>query len=1293
VRTSINMEKENKEELNEEKLSAVSDDLSRSSVVDKNETQDEFTTLASNNNAKSRGSSLGSGARKVHKKNHRDRVRKGARGASMASAVTKSLIRSAAEVAGGRDAYKELQTIDHEVVDTILPEGHDIYVSARCLDDGVGCKGLTLTYLPGMSGIEILGTLNTEWGEIGLAGVYQFYDGVTRPSRVYKSGLLILSASNGAPVKPKYTTDSRVQRSCLSVLQRLDYSKGLNHLIISSNIKTHYKRFHDDYSELDKDIQDLINSVWFEANHEMFLDNALELWEHRMTNRLKTYYCSVGEDLDYLVEDQQMGFFNSIRKVLVRAKASIYANLFRESYRKRVLDSYAVTSKRQALKNISTLIPKEKVAMVPCARLGIYKSVVESGRIPEIVSPGMEVESNYDEYSGTGTENMVESYGVGIQGPVAVPDTHTQNLHAAVNIRMGQWNGHTNTAFEEYAMKLIDQMPDVHLESGGQLEYLQTQYGKAKGLRLFKAGQQEVTRKDKTRKLFAKKEAYVGKTSGNMKPRMICAPSDVLLGKYAHAFGQVGKSLSKLFNGGKVLYTSGSTPDLVGQYASSLFSTSEYVYEGDASNFDGNYSPSMLKVEEYYLNTKVHGWPDSFKSEMRHGIASLSSYKGDLRVTLEHARLSGDLNTSCMNSLGNLLSFMWVFGLDWNSDFRFMMQGDDNAFCVPVEPDIDRVLAAYSSIGMDMNLIARSHIGELEFCSGFFLPVGGTYRYSMGFKCLSKLGLNHNNHAAHLLPGLLYGTAKSLLPLVGHVPLVGEIFRQIVEQSVAKNIRARTERSWQGRIGGGVALKPDMETYTAFADRYDLSVDLILSLEDSVRRDFRVENCPILITDQIYIDCLKKEVSPKEWEDSYTHTPKVDEHHMITVEIPRYEEAAKLDGARSFLHAMRRARAWGRQEDHEFGTTNHELLHQLFTSVSYINFEAGVALHQAYNRRALETGIQVAAKGKKTVPKPPQPPVTRKAGKLDRYIVANSSPFHPAAEGAKIPDDIAMPGVAASFKLDVDRSIDANGFLVFGVRADPLNSLMDPASITAGGAITWATANAVTVTSASNFPSSSEYRLYRLVGAGMRLSYISAGDVAAGKIIIGMGPETLHSTYEFGWPEFPDTVALFNALPEQVELTVADLVKAPITVPFRRFGPRSREYILNGRGKLNSIYSEMGVDATTGWSNIFVMVSGGTADAVIEVEMVYHVELMYNGGAGGFIRPTPPAPHRPEVMQAVQKLQSTLRADRGMNFHGHLKQAVKEVLGKGAEVGKDLLISGGGALLTKTLPYLEALLL
>lgn len=351
--------------------------------------------------------------------------------------------------------------------------------------------------------------------------------------------------------------------------------------------------------------------------------------------------------------------------------------------------------------------------------------------------------------------------------------------------------------------------------------------------------------------IFVKLEAYLGKNPSAFKPRIIMGRQLGYQNIVGPFFYSVSKWLGKILSYPKsnFIYDSGLDARELGEIAVTMFSKFKYVYEIDVSNWDGSIDPAWLVFEIWLVEEVLPYLPHRWRELRRFWTQVKGVGKQGVRYSTTHGRRSGDMWTSCFNSLINLCILYWIFG----SDIMAVAKGDDNFFGTNSLLTVEEIVDKYASIGMKAKVKRIPHISKLGYCSGAFYPVEGGWKWGLKpFRILSKLGLNLNRHPPKVHNRLLYGTAVSMLPIGAHVPVLGDMLRSIVSAGLKDDVAMLLpdHEPWKTT---STSIDPIHHTaYGYFSDNYNFSAEqlemcrYLCTYNVSERRPLEMKDFPIV---------------------------------------------------------------------------------------------------------------------------------------------------------------------------------------------------------------------------------------------------------------------------------------------------------------------------------------------------------------------------------------------------------------------------------------------------------------
>lgn len=885
---------------------------------------------------------------------------------------------------------------------------------------------------------------------------------------------------------------------------------------------------------------------------------------------------------------------------------------------------------------------KTAAPFVPCARLKML-SQVRTEVVPPEPRPEAVITRNFEEKEPD--EIKYDVYGATFDLPSIIPTSAQDNLESAVLIRMAKERKFDECVcdeLDEHATHVFEHIPFFEYVPPTREElykFFQQQYGTKRADRLILLVDSEPTSRDLECGIFVKKEVYVGKTKTNYKPRMIWSRSEVVIALYSHFFYHLSKHLKIVFDGsGNILYASGVTPEKLGDFCGNM-EAYDMKCEADASNWDGSIILRLANIEIRFLLEKTNCM--TTVNHMKWLIDNwcklmARNSTGSLTVVLDYGRRSGDLCTSSFNSLLNIVISTYAFGYKMTDNFKLAVLGDDGAIAGSVT-GVD-TKARYEALGFDINLIYRESVADMGFCSGWFYPVDGRYIWGNdAFKVLMKLGVNLGQHNKRKFRSLLNGIALGMLTSGGFVPILGTLLRAIADTAREANVKILRDNKFDNpyRPQGGNCYYPSKDTYDWFCNKYHLSVEYVLMLEEWIRNNVTILDCPYLITDTLLrqaavdtFDMSEDKNENLEYEISKTPTNYEVFESYIVNDVPRIEEAEKLLGVSSVFEAAQNGYNYGLIENEELNTCYHEIYHSFFSILSYVNFTWGVAAHSMYNKMALrsmtnqasESIYQFCARKKKQVvivQKVAKKRRNRKRGKsmvkgvsayAENYLLSQTDPFFAEALGAKYPDTYSMPTATMPMRdtttltgfSAVDSFVGAWMVLPWAK-----NVMYTPASITQPGVITWSGGSATQSNAYTIFSSASNS--YRVVGYGVRITCETALTATDGHIWVTHINQNIANDI-YGFNNAPANEASISQFGMSERFPLVELTERPLVVCGRRVDDGALRFRDDGYPATASPYAETG----TGWCDIVIFVRGVANIPKITIERIVHIEYIPN---------------------------------------------------------------------------------
>jgi hypothetical protein len=906
------------------------------------------------------------------------------RGRQATAAIAASELATIQKEQGEEDAKRQLvrdeisDQADEKKTDEIhwkAKNGGYVVVNPLALVDGYTARNYTYTF-EGTT-IKIVGTTAFATNKVNVAGNYLIWDGAGQMRNVSDDCVFGWTDYVGTPLwtdnhvvmkQLRMCSEDRVRFIMEANIYRWFGKAGVAEVEFRTAVRGHYNRFFKACDSLDHAITNLIKTQWWYDLVDAYNVVGVDHW--KSTSRQYLHYLASRRGFESRRVD------DLITRSIRCEKIKYWCNPLNIIQVISGCDLAPDFENRAVNRIFDKLVPTNEPQLIPCTYIRRQRvRVDEHKELPDISDTyRIRYEPNNEVYERPG--EYVDYYGMTFDLPAALPALTSESLYRGIRERMSTPDTSDPVyvaEYVDYAKKLIDQMPEIHLPAFTREEveqHLIDTYGEKRARATYIPElDNEMTDKDFEHTLVAKNEIYLGKTKETLKPRVIWSCKPIVIAKLGIYWKYASKEMAKFYaNHTNILYVTGQTPDEVGQYAQVAQAKTNHQSANDSTSWDGTVRKHQMDVEEYRERTKIFGWPPEQEIVWRNERKVVAKTRDRaVQLTCEDTRKSGHLKTSCGNTEMNITETMYYYGYKWEDEWYGMFLGDDNYLFHVEEPDRALVERRAKGLGRTLKSEPVDNIDDGEFCSGYFWNVNGSYRWgNKPFKVLNKLGVNYNRHHPKEFQGLLYGTALGMLPTAGHVPILGAILRGLANSAEANGVRALYDGRGDNpyKIRGGVCVMPSLETYQQFADKYGTSVDLVVAYDRWLFDNVRIQDCPYLVKDDFLraFSIMELAISDPS-SDPFLHVEMTREY--ILNEAPVLEEMHKLIGAESIADAIRAGYDMGSEEDEMYGTNNHKFLHSLFSGVSYINFDWGVALHRMYNAHALSCGQPVCTQRKK----------------------------------------------------------------------------------------------------------------------------------------------------------------------------------------------------------------------------------------------------------------------------------------------------------------------------------------
>ncbi len=681
------------------------------------------------------------------------------------------------------------------------------------------------------------------------------------------------------------------------------------------------------------------------------------------------------------------------------------------------------------------------VGMIPCSKLILEHTIASLDRPMNSINKVVDYDST-DERTDHKTTDI---YGATIDYPCIYPSNKVQNMDVGLSTRMG----FSPTPGQERALdEVIDVMHELDKEFGviqindtGFQQFLRSQYGPKRFDDLMELRDSTIEARDYTTSMHIKNEIYVGKEYDNFRPRMIWGVNEKFTAKYGNLVHKITEHMKDKWHVNHHNYfVCGATPDQLGEFVDRESKKHKYMVMWDSSAFSGHLYQKIVREENSFFGN-IDGMPSDYKYHMdkldSNGLKGKYKKGSEfLRVFLKHGGPDGKLTTCARNTRWNIAMIRWLLG-DITENTAVMALGDDGvAFTDNVPRDLE---AKAKSIGFDVEFKVVQEADELEFCSGFFVTVGGRLRYvNKPMRCLMKFGVNYNNHPPKLWNRLLYGIAKGMLPTAGHSPVFGAMLRAIINDAERLGLKPYYDLKHMNpyRVQGGVVMEPDMDTYDWFAKKYQISPELLIEIDRWMLENITLEAFPAYFDGEVIRQMAKLETASLEQEFADAEmrneflrptaiTSLLLSRSPVVEELEKLSQAVGDDGRVQLFKLLKVAWEFGKDEDEMAGTNSHKWLHMLFSFVTFLNFDKGVALHANYNAWAMAHNLNPCTKKKKKAPVEMKTPQTNPQKRVTEIIqvptpnkqklLLNEIVYQAALKDPwNAPDDVRIPDADAT---------------------------------------------------------------------------------------------------------------------------------------------------------------------------------------------------------------------------------------------------------------------------------------
>lgn len=233
------------------------------------------------------------------------------------------------------------------------------------------------------------------------------------------------------------------------------------------------------------------------------------------------------------------------------------------------------------------------------------------------------------------------------------------------------------------------------------------------------------------------------------------------------------------------------------------------------------------------------------------------------------------------------------------------------------------------------------------------------------------------------------------------------------------------------------------------------------------------------------------------------------------------------------------------------------------------------------------------------------------------------NPFLSCCTGCRIPDSFGRSSAPLTIRLT--KAINNNSIFTSGnvLVVHPVQSvaLQEPASINAGGLPTWGTPTITVPPGWSNV--SNSILQYRMVCGGVRITAEQAITTAAGHLSIVSFPTDFGDDVYGNVASYPTGETAYTQYSVYTRRPISSLAQKPLIVPFRRVDQSSFQF-------KNYSFPEAKEDVPIGWDALALRVdgaAGGAGAAVLTVEIIYHLEVIFKPSTAFYTYDQMPMPY------------------------------------------------------------------
>jgi hypothetical protein len=799
-----------------------------------------------------------------------------------------------------------------------------------------------------------------------------------------------------------------------------------------------------------------------------------------------------------------------------------------------------------------------------------------------------------------------------------------------------------------------------------------------------------LTRENWTTKPFPKDEPYMGKYPEDYKTRAIVGRNDFIVGLWGPYFDAISTEIAHVFDlEANQTYDKKCTPIEIGRKARECSLRSK-LFEIDASNWDGSISKMIIDFELFLLR-KCFPVGLQIVGEISKDWSLTDGTVKGVFYSYHHARRSGDLWTSCFNSLINIMLVRYLFG----ESTLMIARGDDNFLGTDEALTAVQVIDKYKKLGFKAKVFERT-LYTLEYCSGCIMPLdsGPIWGVKAG-RVMAKFGLNLGKVPFRRTKQTLLGTAISMKSIACQTPIMGDLLLSVESQLGRGGLKLkpdfRNSNQW-AHYDRNLILHYDRSTIDWFKERYNISSWDLEELVHIVLNVDWTQNVVIIdhpVLNRIFeVDCDTearfdgwrfvggRQVAKPKLSSYWTYLYHV---NFLWMFLPVLADVT-VDLDYGFMDMIIKV-IIEEISDYIFGVlgvVEHIIYETLIVykhlglfwkvyriiflfGLYYLRFTYGLlssifvhiminwVVSQQLSRMNKSSNKKLTGNqnGNGMRPKSQGMVGMTSASTLSQHneelktmshdfmecLRSCSYPFAPECEGIKLPDDNAQASSTVTVRALFTITTDANSHAVFALSPNLQRVYKAPSAVAAGGAITWAPSTNIAVanlaTLAANFSG------YRVVCGGVRLTCLSSAMNTTGTVHIAQVPWCIDVDVT-GVDKYPTSTGQFGQQPNYSSISLANLIENPLLSVFRRVSRNSECYVPIAYPA--AVSTDVG--AHTGWDDIVIYIDGAPAStAVMKVEVILRIEGI-SVGTNALIPITKAAAANATAMTAIYALAS-----------------------------------------------------